>query len=145
MPGSMQQHFSHNVYCHWMTGKEVGLGCVDVALLWCSAPWMPKVWPNYLKNPTLRKIQFEVNLQKQTRKKRIEEKILKIWRFQQFAICKQSSRTRQTRISTNTSRLSCKKKASAKKKAIFAYRWSVFTPCRQHWPCQSPVALLWVL
>ena len=41
MPGSMQQHLSHNVLCHWMTGKEVGLGCVSVALLWCSAPRMP--------------------------------------------------------------------------------------------------------
>jgi len=32
MPGSVK-HLWHNVHCHWMTGKEVGLGCVSVALL----------------------------------------------------------------------------------------------------------------
>jgi len=47
MPGSMQQHLSHIVLCHWMTGKEVGLGCVSVPLLWCSAPRMPKFWPKH--------------------------------------------------------------------------------------------------
>ena len=42
IPGSMQQHLSHDVHYHWMTGKEVGLGCVSVALLWCSAPRRPE-------------------------------------------------------------------------------------------------------
>jgi len=49
VPGSMQQHFSHNVHCHWVTGKEVGLGCVSVALLFCSAPRMPKIHPGIQK------------------------------------------------------------------------------------------------
>jgi len=29
---SMQEHLSQNVHCHWMTGTEVGLGCVRVGL-----------------------------------------------------------------------------------------------------------------
>jgi len=47
IPGSVQQHLSHDVRCHWMTGKEVGLGCVSVATVWLFCDVLRPECQNY--------------------------------------------------------------------------------------------------
>ena len=53
-----------------MTGKEVGLGCVSVALLWCSAPECQNYYGSIRKILTLRKIRFvsDYYLDRETKK-----------------------------------------------------------------------------